>query len=401
MPHGPEILNNVRNRELRCSILEPSKPDIGIYYELLEQISAPGPSLSFLAGDRADADSWREGARKKVLELMDFSPRDVPLNPTVESSNERDGVLVEEIAYDMPYGPRTHGYFLCPTGGPKRKLPAVVALHDHGGFFYYGKEKIVETSVQSPLLQDFKVRHYGGRNWATELAKRGFAVLAVDVFLWGSRKISMESVNPSFLVPFQGLESGSDRYIQTYNDFWDASESPITASSILNAGASWPGVFAYEDRRSVDYLLTRTEVDPDRIGCGGLSGGGIRSVFLAGLDPRIKAGFCVGFMSTIGGMLRNHIRGNGLIMYVPQLPRLLDLPDVIALRAPSPLLVQYLEGDGLFSLDGQHSADRKIAEIYSKMGHPNNYTGRFYPGPHRFTAAMQDDAFDWLKASLA
>jgi dienelactone hydrolase len=380
--------------------MEPSKPDLGVYYELLEQISAPSPTLSFLAGNWADVDSWRNDARKKVLELMDFGPKDVPLNPTVESFTERDGIRVEEIAYDMPYGPRTHGYFLCPTDGPK-KLPAVVALHDHGGFFYYGKEKIVESSVQSALLDDFRVRHYGGRNWATELAKRGFAVLAIDVFLWGSRRIPLESVNPALLGPFNGLEPGSDRFIQTYNNFWDASESPITASSILNAGASWPSVFAYEDRRSVDYLLTRPEVDRDRIGCGGLSGGGIRSVFLAGLDPRIKAGFCVGFMSTIRDMLRNHINGNGLIMYVPQLPRLLDMPDVIALRAPSPLLVQYLEGDGLFSLDGQHSADRKISQIYSKMGHPNNYAGKFYPGPHRFTAAMQDDAFDWLKTSLA
>jgi hypothetical protein len=131
-----------------------------------------------------------------------------------------------------------------------------------------------------------------------------------------------------------------------------------------------------------------------------LSGGGIRTVFLAGLDPRIKAAFCVGFMCTIRGMLRNHINGNGMIMYVPHLLRLLDLPDVIALRAPSPLLVQYLEGDGLFSLDGQRDADQNIAEIYSKMGHPGKYAGKFYPGPHRFDAGMQDDAFKWLKETM-
>ena len=134
--------------------MEPSKPDLGIYYPLLESISAVRPSLSFLEDGWTDVDEWREGARERVLELLDFKPRQVPLNPNVESSTESDGLRVEEVSYDMPYGPRAHGYFLCPTGREgkgesekKERLPAVVALHDHGGFFYYGKEKIVETSV--------------------------------------------------------------------------------------------------------------------------------------------------------------------------------------------------------------------------------------------------------------
>ena len=76
------------------------------------------------------------------------------------------------------------------------------------------------------------------------------------------------------------------------------------------------------------------------------------------------------------------------------------MPDVIALRAPAPLLVEYLEDDGLFTLEGQRAADRKISEIYSKMGHADGYVGRFYPGPHRFDVGMQDDAFEWLKTAL-
>jgi dienelactone hydrolase len=371
---------------------------LGIYYEFLDQI-APEAALSLLAKDWGDIESWRVEARSKALELLSFSPRDVPLNSSVESSSEHDGVVVEEISYDMPYGPRTHGYFLRPSG-MKGRLPGVVALHDHGGFFYYGKEKIVESGIESSLLGEFKRNLYGGRSWATELAKRGYAVLAVDVFLWGSRRIPLDSINPALRAPFDGLEEGSDAYITTYNSYWDSVESSITVSSILGAGASWPGVFSYEDRRSVDYLLTRPEVDRERIGCGGLSGGGIRSVFLAGLDPRIKAGICVGFMSTYRGMLRNHINGNGMIMYVPHLAKFLDMPDVIALRAPSPLLVQYLEGDGLFSLEGQKAADQKISRIYEKAGNGSNYSGRFYPGKHRFDMAMQEEAFAWLSKVL-
>jgi len=178
-------------------------------------------------------------------------------------------------------------------------------------------------------------------------------------------------------------------------------EDLVIAPTIVNAGASWPGIFSYEDRRSVDYLVTRPEIDPNRIGCGGLSGGGLRTIFLAGLDERIRCAFCVGFMSTMRGMLRNRIKSHRLFMYVPQLSHYLDLPDVIALRAPSPLMVQYDSDDELFTLEGQRQADEKIARIYSEIGHPGNYVGKFYPGPHKFDVEMQEDAFAWLGRHLS
>jgi dienelactone hydrolase len=326
----------------------------------------------------------------------------LPLSPKIESRLEEDDVIVEEISYAMPYGPRTHGFFLYPKKRPK-KIPAVVALHDHGEFFFYGKEKITNIPAEPGILQEYKRHYYGGRSWATELARRGFAVLAVDVFLWGSRKIPIDSVNEALQGRFEGVELGSEEYVRRYNEFWASSECPLVVDSILNSGASWPGIFAYEDRRSVDYLLTRSEVDQKRIGCGGLSMGGLRTIFLSSLDPRIRAAFCVGFMTTMRGILRNNVRcppGHGLLMYVPQLYSYLDLPDVIGLHAPAPLMVQYNEDDELFTPEGQHDADRKIAEIYHKTGNADDYVGRFHPGPHKFDVAMQTEAFDWLEKEL-
>jgi len=276
-----------------------------------------------------------------------------------------------------------------------------VSLHDHGGFFYYGKEKVTAIPNEPAILTEFKEGAYGGRSWATELAKRGFAVLVPDVFLWGSRKIPVESLNEEFQIAFKDLEPGSDEYIQRYNGLLDKMEDLVIAPTIVNAGTSWPGIFSYEDGRSVDYLVTRPEIDPNRIGCGGLSGGGLRTIFLAGLDERIRCAFCVGFMSTMRGMLRNRIKSHRLFMYVPQLSHYLDLPDVIALRAPSPLMVQYDSDDELFTLEGQRQADEKIARIYSEIGHPGNYVGKFYPGPHKFDVEMQEDAFAWLGRHLS
>jgi len=377
------------------------KPDIGIYYSLAYSIlGSSGPSLSYLSRDWPELDAWKTIARAKVLKLLAFEPPSVPLNATVDASYEVDNVVTEVISYDMPYGPRARCFFLYPKNRKSgERLPAVIALHDHGGFKYFGKEKITAVPNEPPILCEFKMKYYGGRSWATELAKRGFAVLVPDAFLFGSRKIPVESLNEDFRRRFKGLEPDSREYIVEYNRLAGELEH-IIAKTIFAAGSTWPGIFAYEDRRSVDYLLTRPEVDPSRIGCGGLSGGGLRTIFLAGLDPRIKCAVCVGFMSTIRDMLRNHIKCHTWMLYVPHLSRYLDLPDLISLHAPAPLMVQYNIDDELYTLDGQRRADEKLRQIYTKMGFPENYYGKFYPGPHKFDLAMQEDAFKWFERWL-
>lgn len=374
------------------------KPDLGEFYETLKvQSESFEPSLSFLARDWENVDTWRTETRKEMRDLLGFRPKDVPLNSKIESESIDNGIVTEEISYDLPYGPRTKGFFLYPEKTRGKKIPGFLALHDHGGFYYFGKEKIVNTQNQSQALSEFKNAHYGGRSWANELASRGFAVLAIDVSLWGSRRVRMDTVNPDLAAFFENLQPGSEDYIIQFNEYWDSTESSITIATILNSGACWPGIHLYEDQRSLDYLLTRPEVDPNRIGCAGLSMGGQRTIYLAGMDPRIKFAFCVGFMSTIRELLRNHIRGHGVGFYVPGMIQILDLPDMISLHAPSPLMVQYNNQDGLFTLEAQHAADEKIMRIYSKMGKGRKYVGKFYEGCHKFDLKMQEDAFAWLK----
>ena len=81
---------------------------------------------------------------------------------------------------------------------------------------------------------------------------------------------------------------------------------------------------------------------------------------------------------------------------MPRLSNYLDMPDLVALRVPEPLMVQFDIEDPLYSYEGQKDADAKMAAIYEKVGKPENYQGRFYPGEHKFDAEMQEDAFDWF-----
>ena len=151
--------------------------------------------------------------------------------------------------------------------------------------------------------------------------------------------------------------------------------------------------------RTVDYLLTRPDVDAERIGCAGLSGGGFRTAMAIAADPRIKAACVTGWMTEFAHQLRRHLHHTWMI-YTPGLYRALDLPDAAALHAPGALLVQQCRRDDLFPLAGMQAAVDKLAKIYAKAGLPEKFRGTFYDEPHCFNPRMQDEAFDWLEQWL-
>jgi len=356
------------------------------------------PGLSYLAGDWPEMEMWRTTARAKTHELLAYEPPSCRFDPVIERRYEREGLLVELVTYGQPFGPRTEGLYLRPTD-KCTGLPGVLALHDHGAFKYFGKEKLVDLDDEPEILMELKGEFYEGRSWATELAKRGFAVFVPDLFLWGSRKMDPDSLPPDLRAPILREKPGSREYIKAYNDFAREHESTI-AKTLFLAGTTWPGIMAYEDRRALDYLLTRPEVDPARIGCGGLSGGGLRTIFLAGLDERVKCAVCSGFMSVNEEVLANKTLYHTWMLYVPYLSRYLDMPDIISLHGPAPLMLQCNNEDGLWTLAGQRQADAKLKAIYGKMDAPDHYQGRFYPGPHKFDRRMQEDAFAWFERWL-
>ena len=120
--------------------------------------------------------------------------------------------------------------------------------------------------------------------------------------------------------------------VQQLNQKCRAKEATVAKSLVL-AGATWPGVVNFDDRRVVEYLTTRPEVDAKRIGCVGISMGGYRSAYLAAMDERIKATCVVGFMSSMRPMLKSHIDTHSWIHFLPGLHRLMDLPELVSLPA--------------------------------------------------------------------
>jgi hypothetical protein len=146
----------------------------------------------------------------------------------------------------------------------------------------------------------------------------------------------------------------------------------------------------------LDILCARKDVDANRIGCGGLSGGGMRTAFMGGLDERIKCAVCVGFMTTWKDFILNKSYTHTWMTYVPILPNELDFPEIFGLRAPLPALVLNDEDDQLYTLPEMKQADNILAEVYKKANASNRYKCSYYPGLHKFDKKMQTEAFDWF-----
>jgi dienelactone hydrolase len=290
---------------------------------------------------------------------------------------------------------------LIPSGR-QGKLPGVLALHCHSGQYVWGHEKAISSPNDPPALLEFRDRTYG-RPYAEVLAKRGFVVIVIDAFYFGERRLRAEDLNPATapgdareaLRTLGGLEKGSREWLAAVNRVCGQYEH-LTAKTIFAAGASWPGMLVWDEMRTVDYLCRRPEVDAKRIGCVGLSIGGIRTAHLIAADPRIKVACVTGWMPEFAHLLRNYIRSHTWMIYVPGLYRSLDLPDAAALIAPGALLVQQCSRDNLYPMSAMQGGVDKLKQIYAKAGIPERFRGSFHDEPHSFRPEMQDEAFEWI-----
>jgi dienelactone hydrolase len=313
----------------------------------------------------------------------------------VDAAYEWDGLRVEHLSWRLPFGPRTEAIFLKPAGA-RGRLPAVLALHSHGGNKWIGWRKIARGREMPPLVVRQHVENYDeGAFWANEVAKRGYAVLAHDVFPFASRRVRVRDVIDPVRDGAPARESWGLKDIWAYNG-WAGGHESVVARALFDAGTTWPGMTLAEDQRALDVLCARPDVDSRRVGCGGLSGGGMRTVWLGGLDERIKCAVCVGFMTTWRDMAVNKCWTHTWMAHPPILPREMEFPEILGLRVPRPTLVLNDRQDQLYTLPEMRRADSILRAVYAKAGAPRAYRCSFYPGLHKFDLPMQKEAFQWF-----
>jgi dienelactone hydrolase len=335
------------------------------------------------------------------------------LGCTVHSETEHDGVITSRLSWQLGFGPRTSAWFVRPAGatGP---LPGLLALHCHGGVKAYGAERLVAlppgdfdggTSTAAgalgvpPELPPLGVRAelYGGRALATWLAQQGFAVLAHDTFMWGSRRFHLDPLPLRTATSVKGQralwrEAGVEpSRADAYDAAAGAHEETVAKAATL-LGTTVAGTVAHDDLAALHILATLPGVDPERIGCLGFSGGGGRAMVLAALSPMIRSYVVTCMMTTFASLLPEYLDAHSWLLHSPGLR---DWPDV-AVRSGAQVLVQYALDDPLFPEEGMRDAHAYLTEKLPR----ERYTGSFWQEPHVFTPAMQEQAAAFLASAL-
>ena len=315
---------------------------------------------SFLA-EVESKDDWnrmKKSYRERLGEMLGISP-DRPrtdLKATVTGKLAGDGFSVEKLHYQSSPGLYVTGNLYLPADRKKdEKFPAILYVCGHG--------RVKKDGVSFGN----KVHYHHHGSW---FARNGYVCLTLDTIQLGE---------------IEGIHHGT----YSKNMWWWVSRGYTPA-----------GVEAWNGMRGIDYLQSRPEVDPERIGVTGRSGGGAYSWWIAALDERVKAAVPVAGITS----MRNHVV-DGCVeshcdcMYQVNSKRW-DFAMISSLVAPRALLISNTDKDGIFPLEGVLDVHAKTRKLYRLLGAEGNLGLQIAEGPHKDTQDLRVHAFSWFNRFL-
>ena len=299
-----------------------------IYDHAAEQIKE---RWSFV-GSLKSKSEWeeRQTKTKKILaEIMGEFPEKTPLNPVVTGTLKGDGFTVEKLYFESRPGYYVTGALFLPAKAGK--LPAILYVcgHTNDGFKGYQRN-------------------------ALNYVKKGFVVLAIDPIGQGER------------IQYLGQNGRSQVGADTEHSY------PGTQAFV--SGLSAAHYFTWDGVRAVDYLISRKEVDPARIGITGRSGGGTQSAMIAAVDDRILASAPECYITTFDKLMRSAGPQDAEQNWIYALKKGFDESDFIEVRAPKPTLLVFTTRDHNFSVQGARDVYNEAKKAYIAFGAPENLT---------------------------
>lgn len=264
--------------------------------------------------------------RDKLLKLIGPFPEKTPLNARVTGVLKRDGYRVEKVIFESIPGYYVTAALFIPEK-IKGKAPAILNAIGHS-------------------TQSFRRDIY--QHVIINLVKKGFVVLSYDQIGQGER------------LQYYDEELGKSRLSST-------SEHSYPGGQCFISGYSPAKYFIWDGIRGIDYLLTRKEVDPDRIGMTGLSGGGTSTAFTAAIDDRIRAAAPTCFITNYKYLFKSRGPQDAEQNLYHFISEGLDHADLIELRAPKPTLIVSTIRD-FFSIQGARETFREAKNAYRALG---------------------------------
>jgi len=312
---------------------------------LSRQLESVTPAMAWAADSPETHAAWRATFRDKLESLLGVWPEKVPLSVAWDENEvlETDAFLRRKV-YVQTEADYWAPAFLYTPKNVTGKRPAIMCFHGHSGILPYIREG---SEAEKKKGEEHHL------DYAPFLAENGYVVLAVVQ---------------------RGWNETSDKYPHNCDDL-------SRAAFLLNKTAI--GMRVWDAMRLLDFLSVQEEVDPARIGCAGLSGGGTTSLFFAALEDRIQAAIVAGYYCTFRDSIYsiNHCICNT----VPGIMQWGEMRDVAALIAPRPLLVISGSEDTIFPIDATRRAYDELASTYGVLGADAHLESDFFEGVHEWS----------------
>jgi cephalosporin-C deacetylase-like acetyl esterase len=297
--------------------------------------------------------------KQAMWDVLGPFPEKTDLNPKVTGKVKKDGYSIENVIYESLPGFYVTASLFIPD---KLQEPAPAILFCSGHSF----EAYRKQSYQLPLLN---------------LVKKGFIVLAIDPIGQGER---MEYFDPKTNASVIGGSTKEHSY-------------PSPQASLI--GQSVARYFIWDGIRSIDYLVSRKEVDAKRIGVHGLSGGGTQTAYISALDDRVAASAPAGYITSYRRLMESIGVQDGEQNLFHGILEGIDHADYIVMRAPKPTLVMATTRD-FFSIQGTRETYSECKRIYNILGEPANLELTEDDDGHTYTKKNREAMYAFFQKHL-
>ena len=328
-----------------------------LYQQLHAQYAPRAAELDRAAQSAAGATAYRDSVRARFRRVLGPMPARTPLRAQVMGKLQRPGFQIEKIIYESTPKHHVTANLYVPSG--KGKKPGVLLFCGHE------QESKATVSYQKTAIL---------------LAQHGFVVLVIDPISQGERMQLTDAAGKS-------LTRGG-----------------TTEHTLLNAdatllGHTTPGEEFWDNARSLDYLLTRPEVDTARLGCLGNSGGATQTAYFMALEPRMKVAALCSYVASGEKNLELTGPADGCVQLPGAGRARLDIADWPIMFAPKPLLI--LAGRYDFVDYTQiEAATTETRPIYQALGKPEQLDLFTYDDGHGISQPKREVAVAWFRRWL-
>ncbi len=303
---------------------------------------------------KADAHAYVLSARERIRKSFGPEPERTPLNPRVTSVVQRDGYRIENVIFDSRPGfPVTANMYIPKE--PQGPLPAVVGTCGHSS-----------NGKAAGVYQSF----------AQGLARLGYVCLIYDPIGQGERlQYVKDDLSPRIGVGTrEHLHAGNQQFL---------------VGEFFGMWRAWDGI------RALDYLLTRPEVDKQRVGVTGNSGGGTMTTWLCGVEPRWSMGAPSCFVTTLRRNMENELPQDTEQCPPRALALDLDHADFLAAMAPKPVIILAKERD-YFDVRGAEETYQRLRRLYKLMDAEDNVALFVGPTGHGYSQENREAMYSWF-----